>query len=139
MDGFDGFDGFNESERIMINLEVLGNIKGTEKISIRGPYLSLECHTPIITPLKRRIKGDNRREIIVKIVQLANSAIDILKSDEITEKMKENIKGEIPNTIKGLEKMQETYDDDAITVSQLDVICKKLENAIEQEGSKKDV
>ena len=131
---------------IFTNLKVISKIDTNSKIIIRNGNIYIDDTKAWYQFAKRWILGDDRYgtiQFLKTIIQTAfnYSSNTSMKYKSTQEKsilnILENIKGDFKNSLQGIEKLKQTYNDDLVMVSNLEIIhngiiehIKELENTI---------
>lgn len=107
-------------DRILLNLKIISKLETGIKLSRHGSQLGtleLDRQDSYFSKVKRWIRNDNRHASIDDLKLIVSEAI------ESNEPL---IIREYPFVISGLEHLKETYKEDAMIVSELDILIQKL-------------
>ena len=101
-------------EEIIVNLNVLGQLKKGQKLCTRGEYLDIE--SPYIIPecIRRWRRQDSRNDMILTLNKVVNEAI------------RQDVPRYLDKAIVGLENLKQTYSQCRQTVARLDMILDKI-------------
>ena len=115
-----------EPEEIIVNLNVLRQLKKGQKLSTRGAFLDIE--TPYFVPecVRRWRRQDNRNEMINTLNRIINCAIHLQATDDM-------ITPYIRECIPGIENIKHTYSMCHQTSARLDMILDKIHKAVPEE------
>lgn len=145
-------------DNIIINLKIIALIKKHEKLSVQDNSLIIDDHTNIfyIQSITRWINDDNRQktmEYIDKIIQKTFEFMDKVYDDyksqenpsnknkqniseEIFEEDKESLllrlSKEIINAAEGLKNLRQTYKNDSLVNSQIQLLLDKIKIKVEK-------
>lgn len=115
-----------EPEEIIVNLNVLRQLKKGQKLSTRGAFLDIE--TPYFVPecIRRWRRQDNRNEMINTLNRIINCAIHLKETTD-------TITPYIRDCITGIENIKHTYSMCHQTCARLDMILDKIHKAVPEE------
>lgn len=101
-------------EEIIVNLNVLGQLKKGQKLCTRGEYLDIE--SPYIIPecIRRWRRQESRNDMILTLNKVVNEAI------------RQDVPRYLDKAIVGLENLKQTYSQCRQTVARLDMILDKI-------------
>jgi len=107
-----------------VNLQVLSQLTPGQRICVRNQYFVVEA-TSILTAPKRFLFGDNRESIVAFLEQMYPTVLHLAKSFP-------EIRGNIQNSIQGLQSLKKTYDGDPTVESRLAVLIQGISNDLSQ-------
>jgi hypothetical protein len=112
-----------ESEEIIVNLNVLRQLKKGQKLCTRGAFLDIE--TPYFVPecIRRWRRQDNRNEMINVLNRIINSALHLQSMDS-------TLIPYISQSVSGIENIKHTYSMCHQTCARLDMILDKIRKVI---------
>ena len=112
-----------EPEEIIVNLNVIRQIKKGQKISTRGAYLDIE--TPYLVPecIRRWRRQETRNDMINSLNKVINSAIHLYRTDP-------TILPYIEKAISGIDNLKQTYSMCHQTCARIDMILDKIAKII---------
>jgi hypothetical protein len=101
-------------EEIIVNLNVLAQLKKGQKLCTRGEFLDIE--TPFIIPecIRRWRRQDSRNDMILSLNKIINQAIQL------------NVPRYLEKAVVGLENLKQTYSTCKQTCARLDMILDKI-------------
>jgi len=108
-----------EPEEIIVNLNVIRQLKKGQKLSTRGAFLDIETSYIIPECIRRWRRQDTRNEMINTLNRIVNSAIHLNSSDD-------SIRPYIVQSIPGIENLKQTYSMCHQTCARLDMILDKI-------------
>ena len=116
-------DMYMESEEIIVNLNVLRQLKKGQRLCTRGEYLDIE--TPHLIPecIRRWRRQETRNEMITTLNRIINNALILQQTDN-------NLIPYIRQSIVGIENIKHTYSICHQTSARLDMILDKIKKAI---------
>ena len=109
-----------ESEEIIVNLNVLKQLKKGQKLSTRGAFLDIECPQIIPECIRRWRRQDTRNEMINTLNRIINSAIQLHRTDD-------SMLPYILKSVSGIENLKQTYSMCHQTCARLDMILDKIQ------------
>ena len=112
-----------ESEEIIVNLNVIRQLKKGQKLSTRGAFLDIETSHLIPECIRRWRRQDTRNEMINTLNRIINSAIYLQQTDE-------TILPYIVHSIPGIENLKQTYSMCHQTGARLDMILDKIRKLV---------
>ena len=131
---------------IFTNLKVISKIDNNSKIIIRNGNIYIDNANPWYQFAKRWMFGDDRYgtiQFIKTIIQTSFNYSNTLSlkyknsQDKHTLSILETMKSDFTNSMVGIEKLKQTYNEDLVMVSNLEIInggisehIKELENTI---------
>jgi hypothetical protein len=117
-----------DTEEIIVNLNVLRQVKKGQKLCTRGAFLDIE--TPYLVPecIRRWRRQDNRNEMITILNRIINNALTTQKTDD-------NLTTYIDQSVSGIENLKHTYSMCNQTVARLDMILDKIRKVIPEQDS----
>ena len=115
-------------EEVIVNLNVLRQVKKGQKLCTRGAFLDIE--TPYLVPecIRRWRRQDNRNEMITILNRIINNALTTQKTDN-------NLTTYIDQSVSGIENLKHTYSMCNQTVARLDMILDKIRKVIPEQDS----
>jgi hypothetical protein len=108
-----------EPEEIIVNLNVIRQLKKGQKLSTRGAFLDIETSYIIPECIRRWRRQDTRNEMINTLNRIVNSAIHLNSTDD-------SIRPYIVQSIPGIENLKQTYSMCHQTCARLDMILDKI-------------
>jgi len=112
-------------EEIIVNLNVVAQIKKGQRLSTRGEYLDIETTTLIPECIRRWRRQDSRNEMILSLNRIINQAIPLPESIPYLQK-----------ALDGIENLKQTYSFCHQTCARLDMILDKVKKVIPVEREK---
>jgi len=112
-----------EPEEIIVNLNVLRQLKKGQKLSTRGAFLDIETSHFVPECIRRWRRQDTRNEMINTLNRIINSAIHLRRTDDA-------IVPYIANSVSGIENLKQTYSMCHQTCARLDMILDKIHKVI---------
>jgi hypothetical protein len=114
---------YMESEEIIVNLNVLRQLKKGQRLCTRGEYLDIE--TPHLVPecIRRWRRQETRNEMINTLNRIINNALILQHTDN-------TITPYIRQSIVGIENIKHTYAVCHQTCARLDMILDKIKKAV---------
>ena len=109
---------YNNIETILIALKLISRIRPGDRLSTRSNKMQIMRSGPF-QPVRRLMGWEGRHENMLEIREL----IDNIKK---LESVPPSIVNNITNVISGLRSLQVTYQTDATTCAELDVIIEQL-------------
>jgi len=112
-----------EPEEIIVNLNVIRQIKKGQKVSTRGEFLDIE--TPYLVPecIRRWRRQETRNDMINCLNKVINSAIHLYRTDS-------SILPYIEKAVSGIDNLKQTYSMCHQTCARLDMILDKITKII---------
>jgi len=116
------------NDNLWINLKVLGQLPAFAKLNTFHELFYIE-KTTFYNPvgLWRMLRGDSRILALKKIDGLIEKAKLVISSFENTA-IEENLKQHLVNSIKGINNLKKTYEDDPTTIAALERLLDKIKN-----------
>ena len=114
----------NNIETILIALKLISRIRPGDRLSTRSNKMQVMRSGPF-QPVRRLINWEGRHENLLEIKELL---VYISKLESIPVSITSNIS----NVISGLRSLQVTYQTDATTCAELDVIIEQLSHLCEK-------
>lgn len=141
-------------ETLLLNLKIISNLKGDEKLSCAQDNISIDKNS-VIQCIRRKMLGDSREHTLTVIESIVNRIFTI--TDELLEKENsncrpasdvniqidrenpfvdeptatfQNIVIQLTSAICGLQNLKITYLEDVTTTSKLDLVIGKIQNRI---------
>jgi hypothetical protein len=110
-----------ECEEIVVNLNVLRQLKKGQKLCTRGAFLDIE--TPCLVPecIRRWRRQDNRNEMLIILNRIINSAL-LHRTETMTSYVR--------SSVTGIETLKHTYSMCHQTCARLDMILDKIRKVI---------
>jgi len=123
------------NDNLWINLKVLSQLPAFAKLNTFHELFYIERAT-FYNPvgLWRMLRGDNRQLAVKKIDGLIEKAKLVISSFENTG-IEENLKNHLGNSIKGINNLKKTYEDDPTTLAALERLLDKIKNLIKEDLS----
>ncbi len=112
-----------EPEEIIVNLNVLKQLKKGQKLSTRGAFLDIETSYFVPECIRRWRRQDTRNEMINTLNRIINSAIHLRRTDE-------DILPYIAGSVSGIENLKQTYSMCHQTCARLDMILDKIQKVL---------
>lgn len=109
-------------EEIIVNLNVVAQIKKGQKVSTRGEYLDIETSYIIPECIRRWRRQDSRNEMILSLNRIINQAIPLSESIPYLQK-----------AMDGIENLKQTYSYCHQTCARLDMILDKVKKIMPEE------
>ena len=108
-----------EPEEIIVNLNVIRQIKKGQRLSTRGAYLDIE--TPYLVPecIRRWRRQETRNDMINSLNKVINSAIHLNRTDS-------SILPYIEKAVPGIDNLKQTYSMCHQTCARIDMILDKI-------------
>jgi hypothetical protein len=115
-----------EPEEIIVNLNVIRQIKKGQKLSTRGAYLDIE--TPYLVPecIRRWRRQETRNDMINSLNKVINSAIHLNRTDS-------SILPYIEKAVPGIDNLKQTYSMCHQTCARIDMILDKITKILPSE------
>ena len=112
-----------ECEEIIVNLNVLRQLKKGQRLCTRGAFLDIE--TPHLVPecIRRWRRQETRNEMINILNLIINSSIQLQKTND-------SLTSYISQSVVGIENLKHTYAMCHQTCARLDMILDKIKKAI---------
>ena len=108
-------------EEIIVNLNVLGQLKKGQKLCTRGEYLDIESPDIIPECIRRWRRQESRNDMILTLNKVINEAI------------RQDVPRYLDKAIVGLENLKQTYSQCRQTVARLDMILDKIRSNLKPE------
>ena len=107
----------NNSDEIWVNLKVLARLEPSQKLNTKRRHFQLQSSNLLYVPefVIRWWIGSNRESDFNRLKELYTTAAEILKTED-RDRMIEHLTA----SIKGLESLQKTYENDATTKAKID-------------------
>ena len=112
-----------EPEEIIVNLNVLKQLKKGQKLSTRGAFLDIETAYFVPECIRRWRRQDTRNEMINTLNRIINSAIHLRRTDD-------DILPYIAGSVSGIENLKQTYSMCHQTCARLDMILDKIQRVL---------
>ena len=109
---------YNNVERMLIALKLISRIRPSDRLSTRSDKIQIMRSGPFQT-IRRLIAWEGRQENMIEIKELVEN---IKKLNPIPSSIISNVTG----VVSGLRSLQVTYQTDATTCAELDVIIEDL-------------
>jgi hypothetical protein len=111
------------TEEIIVNLNVLRQLKKGQRLCTRGAFLDIE--TPHLVPecIRRWRRQENRNEMINILTLIINSSIQLQKTDD-------TLTSYISQSVSGIENLKHTYGMCHQTCARLDMILDKIKKIL---------
>lgn len=122
-------------DTILLDLEVLKQLNPNDKLAINllpgNTSLSVDTNS-FFSNIKRKYNGYNRENSIKYLEELVDKIEKYTKFivNSSHDDIRNNLKNAIMHANKGLNNLQETYNDDSIIVAKLTLIINKLKDCI---------
>ena len=119
----------NNSDVIWVNLKVLAKLQPFQKLNTRRTHFQLQNPSSVYIPdfLYRWWVGSNRESDFNRLKELYIAAAKILKTDE-----RERMKSHLRESLKGLESLQKTYENDATTKAKIDWLMDSVKESMKE-------
>lgn len=114
-----------EPEEIIVNLNVIRQIKKGQKISTRGEFLDIETVHLVPECIRRWRRQETRNDMINSLNKVVNSAIHLYSKDS-------SILPYIQHSLSGIENLKQTYSMCHQTCARLDMILDKISKILPQ-------
>ena len=114
---------YMEPEEIIVNLNVLRQLKKGQKLSTRGAFLDIETNHIIPECIRRWRRQDTRNDMITSLNKIVNSAIHLNRTDE-------SILPYIVKAVQGIDNLKQTYSMCHQTCARLDMILDKIRKIV---------
>jgi hypothetical protein len=101
-------------EEVIINLNVLAQLKKGQKLCTRGEYLDIESSYIVPECIRRWRRQDSRNDMILTLNKIINQAIQL------------DVPRYLDKAVLGLENLKQTYSQCRQTVARLDMILDKI-------------
>lgn len=127
----------NKDEEIFINLTVIANISSGDKLVINCEEKYLNIDTSYFQSITRWLKGVSRVEIlnfISKVLEKAFESNDrwiLEKNTQMLIRLMTNLK----NALKGLNNLKQTYPNDKLVHSEIDVMMENINIKLHQNSN----
>jgi hypothetical protein len=117
----------NNSDVIWVNLKVLAKLEPFQKLNTRRTHFQLQASTNVYLPefVLRWWIGSNRESDFNRLKELYISAEKILSTNE-----KDRMIDHLKESIKGLQSLQKTYENDATTKAKIDWLVDSVQQTI---------
>jgi hypothetical protein len=112
-----------EPEEIIVNLNVLRQLKKGQKLSTRGAFLDIEAPHMIPECIRRWRRQDTRNDMITSLNKIINSAIHLYRTDD-------SILPYIVKAVPGIDNLKQTYSMCHQTCARLDMILDKIHKIV---------
>lgn len=114
---------YMECEEIIVNLNVLRQLKKGQRLCTTGAFLDIE--TPHLVPecIRRWRRQETRNEMVTILNLIINSAIQLQKTND-------GITSYIAQSVPGIENLKHTYSMCHQTCARLDMILDKIKKVI---------
>jgi hypothetical protein len=116
-----------EVEELIVNLNVLRQLKKGQRLCTRGSFLDIETKHLIPECIRRWRRQETRNEMINILNLIINSSIQCQKTDN-------TITPYITNSVIGIENLKHTYSMCHQTCARLDMILDKIKKALPLES-----
>lgn len=117
----------NEDEEIVwVNLKILAQLKPFEKLGTRRTHFEINPSTTIPEAIYRWWNGANRESDFNRIKDLYKEA------EKIKENEKERMIEHIRNSVKGLQSLQKTYENDITMKARIDCLIDDVNKILTQ-------
>lgn len=110
-----------DSNNIIVNLNVLSKLEPNKKLITKENYLNVEKDGLIPESLKRSWRGDSRDETIKKLETIIGKAIGLKDNNE-------TIKDLLVKCKLGLNNLKQTYSTCELTKARIDSILLQIDN-----------
>jgi hypothetical protein len=117
-----------ECEEIIVNLNVLGQLKKGQKLCTRGTFLDIEVPCLIPECIRRWRRQDNRNEMLTILNRIVNSALQL-------QRVVSSLTPYIRQSITGIENLKHTYSMCHQTCARLDMILDKIRKVVPAESN----
>ena len=121
---------------VLTDLEVLSMIKEKDKLCIRDGHITIEQKThPFKIAIRRWIKNDNRRTMIMEINNVISLSLQLCKDAKENPEKKWTLgqfNKHFKKVIEGLENLKKTYFNDSNVVARLTILNEILKEEINQ-------
>ena len=118
---------FNSIDKILIAMKLISRIRPSDRLSTRSDKVQIMRSGPF-QPIRRLVAWEGRQENLIEIKEVVDN---ILKINPPPKSILNNITG----VVSGLRSLQVTYQTDATTCAELDVIIEQLLKIQENEKS----
>ena len=120
-----------EPEEIIVNLNVIRQIKKGQRLSTRGEFLDIE--TPYLVPecIRRWRRQETRNDMINSLNKVINSAIQLYRTDP-------TILPYIEKAVSGIDNLKQTYSMCHQTCARIDMILDKIAKILPQKESESE-
>lgn len=119
-----------EPEEIIVNLNVLHQIKKGQKLSTRGAFLDIEAPYLIPECIRRWRRQETRNDMINTMNKVINSAIYLNRTDP-------SVLPYIKKAVIGIDNLKQTYSMCHQTCARLDMILDKIAKIMPDEKLEK--
>ena len=140
-------DNDSNPELILLNLNILSQIRENEKICCDKDSIAIDTSSSIIQSFQRFFKGDSREKtisLITKIIEDSLKFTDNILNSEIENKTETTYFAEtnssllhrfllnMQNAIRGLENLRITYNTDIPMQSKVNLLVERLQMRVEK-------
>jgi hypothetical protein len=109
---------------LLTRVRVVKSLNEGEKLRIKNGHVCIDRHRPW-TPVTRWIFCENRYTAISYLQSLVNEIESASHSDHVPWQIL-SLRDMVPDLIRALQTMKNTYVDDTLTVAQLDTLIDRL-------------
>tara|TARA_B110000008_G_scaffold271037_1_gene302000 strand:+ start:1100 stop:1471 length:372 start_codon:yes stop_codon:yes gene_type:complete len=113
-----------EEEAVWVNLKIMAKLQPFEKLGTRRAHFEINPSTTIPEFLHRWWNGANRESDFNRIKDMYK------KTDSLIEKHPDRAKKHIRESIKGLESLQKTYENDITMKARIDCLIDDVNNKL---------
>ena len=119
----------NDSDVVWVNLKVLAKLEPFQKLNTRRTHFQLQASSTAYVPefILRWWIGSNRESDFNRLKELYIAAAKILKTDE-----RERMMSHLKDSVKGLESLQKTYENDATTKAKIDWLIDSVKESMKE-------
>lgn len=118
-----------EPEEIIVNLNVIRQIKKGQRISTRGAFLDIETSYLVPECIRRWRRQETRNDMINSLNKVVNSAIHLNRTDS-------SILPYIESAVIGIDNLKQTYSMCHQTCARLDMILDKIAKILPPDKTK---
>lgn len=125
----------NISEKLLFNLSIISKLPVNTKLATTNGELKYD--NSYLNPIKRFISGNNRQKTLNDIIIIINQTIEyiqLIDNKKEFSDIKTLLLNELEKSMFGLTNLKETYINDSIIVSNIDIIIQKISNFIKNYG-----
>ena len=134
-------------EEILLNLNILSQIRENEKISCDKESIAIDTSMGITQPFQRFFRGDSRERTIIMVTKIIEDSLkftDNILNAEIEDNKNTTYFAEtnssllhrfllnMQNAIRGLENLRITYNTDIPMQSKVNLLVEKLQMRVEK-------
>lgn len=101
-------------EEVIVNLNVIAQLKKGQKLSTRGEYLDIEAPCLVPECIRRWRRQDSRNDMVIALNRIINEAI------------RQDVPRYLDKAIVGLENLKHTYAHCKQTMARLEMILDKI-------------